>query len=373
MSRKLLSLLLMIAMIFTSLPMSGMINAATPTDEYPIVYYSDLFWGYDPSYFKTDYLADYRRSTYDINFKVYTEYLDSPNCFWTTIKTAMLSTTNIIEWLKLMCSVPEVSSTDYTYNNALDNANKLIAANMLNVVSNQETLEKGTAFHENAETMFEAFDLIGKTVLTPDIRKNLDTSGIFSAFFGEIYDLDVFPELKNNNLDMLLDSVKEVLGGIGAAYEAVCAIVKLVSFFAFDVASDIPELDAILTQRVLCNYADDLYNIILDRGTGMVYEEMLKDFKAEDVKAFEYIFDMFVTTTECALKSSRELALDSNRAELETIINDSSSFNYQNYILGVRESILHTPASERKYKHFENWNLANDMYFAEPSDELERA
>jgi len=445
----------MIAMLITAIPANGMVSADTTTDEYTDVYYSDLFWGYSPSYFKTENLANYRRSTYDVNFKIYTDYLDDPDCIWSVIKTSMLSTTDIKSWLQLMSSVPDIAPTDYTYNNAIDNANEMLAASMLDVVSNRDTLENGTALSENIETMFGFFDVVGKTVLTPDVIKELDSSGIFSAFFGEIYDLDVLPELKNTNLnvvldellansdkyaemasiasdafeaskviyvalmienyrmetinsiiemapensdlyngmcrlksqieqnfgqyfienyltekalDSMVDSLKDLSGGMGEAYDAICTIIKTIDVIFF---SDIPDLDAILTQRVLCNYADGLYNIILDAGNGMVYDEMTKAFKVEDVRNFEYIFDMFLSATECALNASREMALDSNESDLEKVISNTAYFNYNDYILGIREHISRLPVSQREYKHFTNWNFADGMYFADASDDLE--
>ena len=107
MIKKIVSVLLTALMITASLPIVGMVNAddaivGQVVD--PTVYYSDLFWGYAPSYFKTDTLTAYVRDTYDINFRVYAEYLESPDCFWTNIKTSLIAVTDIKEFVGLLSS-----------------------------------------------------------------------------------------------------------------------------------------------------------------------------------------------------------------------------------------------------------------------------
>ncbi len=129
MVKRIFTLILLLVVFVTSLPVAGfateiIANKLENDPRYNLVYYSDLFYTYDESYLKSKLLADYVRETYNVTDKVYNEYCDSFEGFWTTIKTSLNAATNLKEYFKLMSSCN--GGQDFTYERALDKANTVL-------------------------------------------------------------------------------------------------------------------------------------------------------------------------------------------------------------------------------------------------------
>ncbi|MBR4881412.1 MAG: hypothetical protein IKU19_05725, partial [Clostridia bacterium] len=96
MVKRIISILLVSVMLFTAVPVivwaesaDGVENIMTVkkaegadqpvvTDAmYDPVYYSDLFYGYDPSYFRSEYITTYARDTYDVPFRIFKDFCES--------------------------------------------------------------------------------------------------------------------------------------------------------------------------------------------------------------------------------------------------------------------------------------------------------
>ena len=98
MLKKIISILLVTLMLFMAIPVIVWAEAVEKTEsifdtkesetEYTAdanvsaadlrVYYSDLFYGYDTSYFRSEYIKDYARETYDVPFRIYNDYCEDP-------------------------------------------------------------------------------------------------------------------------------------------------------------------------------------------------------------------------------------------------------------------------------------------------------
>ena len=96
---------------------------------YTDVYYSDLFYLYEDSYLKSDLLKSYVKDTYNINDKIYNEYCDSAEGFWTVIKTSLNAATSPKDYFKLMSSTS--GGEDFTYEKALDKANTKLFTSLI--------------------------------------------------------------------------------------------------------------------------------------------------------------------------------------------------------------------------------------------------
>lgn len=147
---------------------------------------------------------------------------------------------------------------------------------------------------------------------------------------------------------------------------AVCVIAKLTAFVI-----PVPTLDEILLQKMLFDYSDTLYDIILERGDGMIYDEMYSSFTADDVGVFEGIFDMYIIANKCALEASQKLALDSNVGDLNYITAKYADFNYDSLIKEVISEISAIPVSERQYKYYDSWFISEGTTFDYPTNEIE--
>lgn len=147
---------------------------------------------------------------------------------------------------------------------------------------------------------------------------------------------------------------------------AVCVIAKLTAFVI-----PVPTLDEILLQKMLLDYSDTLYDIILERGDGMIYDEMYSSFTADDVGVFEGIFDMYIIANKCALEASQKLALDSNVGDLNYITAKYADFNYDSLIKEVISEISAIPVSERQYKYYDSWFISEGTTFDYPTNEIE--
>lgn len=150
--KKLLSVLLVMAILLTCIPLGAIRvfaeetevqNSATNTDE---VYYTDLFYAY-PYYLAADAgLAGYSMSIENVYNSVYDSYANSPLVIGTGLENALSTITSPTAIRKLLTDAMGV--TDFSYNQALDAANEEFLKNLL---SNSSVLSAGETFAVSAK------------------------------------------------------------------------------------------------------------------------------------------------------------------------------------------------------------------------------
>ncbi len=478
--KRILSVILVIIMLFISVPVTVWAEAMDKTEamfgkteeesffdaEYieeiassaanERVYYSDLFYGYDTSYFRSEYIKEYARETYDVPFRIYNEYCEDPKFIATGMKLGAEAFGNPKTLVDSYNTF--FGNYDVTYYDALDAANVKMFEAMFELDSSfysgfGRTLMKNIKefnayvkgfrdgryndgsldgltdsekfariledFHSKGianEVEKHPFNIIVSTIGTDvdeylkmasacvdilDLCQVVYTGMIMESVRLEVIDYiiskapsnselyDGMTRLKNQlrggfatyfidqylvdkMLDKLADAVvKFALGSVSNTYSFYAAIVNILSSIIFDAIFDVPSLDDLVTQSVLTAYTDELYNIILNQYNGMYKETFGKSFTYDDIKTFEYIFEMNLAATNACLEATKGLVLDFNKDLLDECIEKYEYVSYDEYISDIKRTIRNTPITERKLKELITLTVNAETEIANASDELE--
>lgn len=465
MCKRIICLFLITLTILMSVPVSvysAMTDEFSKEDNaraygYSIPGYTDIFYVYDASYMKPQTLRDYVKDTYNINFKIYNDYCESDTFWWTEFKTALNASTNLREYFELLSSSSD-EGLDFTYANALDNANAALFTSLLNGYDGYQfgALSKFASQFETLADMFEQNTEFLKTnvdVLTPadiyelyihdmlqlgilknitndhtsqllgNILANADKINTWTKIAGGvtkgievicialvIEDVrlevleeviantesgsainDGFKRLRNQlehgfisyfynqylleeGFKLLVDTTLSVMSdyilGKGSLYSVVSAAARAASFVVFDVIFKVPDIDDMMLQYVLSEYASDLYDVLFESNTGLYVTAFDEYFETDRVRDFEYLFNMYTIATEQALEASKKISLKSNRDELYDIIDKYDSFCYDEYINDIKLEMMEIKDTDRKMKYYGNFVWPADIKFHDHLDYL---
>ncbi len=442
---------------------TGINNSAVDTDRpvatdvmYDLVYYSDLFYGYDVSYFRSDYITAYASETYDVPFRIYNEYCDDPKFIATGMKLGAECFGNPKTLVDSYSSF--FGNDDVTYEKALDAANVKMFEAMFELDSSfysgfgrnvmkrirdfnayvkgfrdgryndgsLDGLTDGEKFTMILEDFYSKgiaheverhpFNIIVSTIGT-DVDKYLEMASacvdildlcqvVYTGMIMESVRLEVIDYiiakassdselydgmtrlksqlrggfatyfidqyLVEKVLDKLADAVvKYTLGTVFNTYSFYAAIVNILSAIIFDVIFDVPSLDDLVVQSVLTAYTNELYNIILNKYTGMYKEVFGGNFTYDDIKTFEYIFEMNLAATNACLEATKGLTLDSNKDTLTQCIEKYENVSYTEYIDDIKMTIYNLPNPQRLCKEKGTVTVSAATEIVPASDNIE--
>ena len=221
------------------------------SDEYdiePIVYsddvhYSDLFYGYNTDYLLNNYyFQNYSKETSVVSEKIYNEYFDSPNFFWTEFKTALNAALDLKEWSQIMSDA--TGSTDFTYQRALTSANELFAQSLFDNAGIISLASDNSKWLKRINSIFKAFNEFEDSY---DVYKLTDVQ-VFEEFFAYIQENYIYVHINKtvitNFENVILPDVSGIVGMLSAgkyAWDAVkiLAIGLMLEDFRFEVIDEI--------------------------------------------------------------------------------------------------------------------------------------
>ncbi len=191
-------------MALATLTCSAFSIAAKAETQDDYIYYSDLFYGYDADYLLCESLQIYTKSTDKILTRVYNEYVDSDEFFWTTIKDGIKKSTNLREWVTLVSDAN--GNSDYTYEKALDKACQTFAQTLLS--SEGKTAELLGTGEKVASNMRKIFTMINDLSKQYDFS-TLSQTEVYSTVFNAFSNSGILLRLPASGLSLVFSKVLE--------------------------------------------------------------------------------------------------------------------------------------------------------------------
>lgn len=207
--RKTISLLVTLSLFFAC---CGTIAATASTDT---IYQSDLYFWYHPGYLLNQSgLSAYRQATSSTMFNILNDYFDSDTAKWTTIKTA-IGSISPVELAKLISD--NWGGTEFTYQNALDAANKSFITTLLNADS-ASCSELGTAakITKRGKQIISLIDTFDKEVFPTETTED----HIIIEYFAMLSENGVFVYLSETQLTIVRERVLTDLSALKTALGA---------------------------------------------------------------------------------------------------------------------------------------------------------
>ena len=151
-----------------------------------IIYYSDLFYGYDTSYLMNAYIEDYYDDVDNVARDIFNDYINSPKYIWTQIETSIAAALSAKEFFEMMSDA--YGGTNFNYLQAVDSANILFAKELIGETYSMEMIgdvEKLTKPANKIIGICNDFeDLYYDSPETHEV--------IIEKFFDALYNSDVF-------------------------------------------------------------------------------------------------------------------------------------------------------------------------------------
>ena len=189
-----------------------------------IIYYSDLFYGYDTSYLTNAYIEDYYDDVDDVARDIFNDYINSDKYIWTQIETSIAAALSAREFFELISDAN--FDTNFNYTDAIDSANILFAKELIGETDSMKMIgdvEKLTKPANKIISICNDFeDLYYDSPETHEV--------IIEKFFDALYNSDVFkaegktylPYVKSlflaeaESAGLLLSSTKELISYLKA-------------------------------------------------------------------------------------------------------------------------------------------------------------
>lgn len=178
--------------------------------------------------------------------------------------------------------------------------------------------------------------------------------------------------ITDRTLNVLADTVvkkltKLALGDVAGVYAVMGAITKVASWITFDLIFKVPDIDDLTKQMVLCEYADDLYDLVEKNVNS--YDTQ---FENSDIKSLEFLASAYAAATSAALEASEKLKLDTNAEQLTEVADKYSDISfYSNWIESAIDFIDMTSTEGLVKTDFVTWEIEADVKLCGPSDEIE--
>lgn len=173
-----------------------------------IVYYSDLFYGYDTFYLRENVLlSTHAKETSLILADIYNDYADSDKFLWTQIKSSLATATNIKEWVNLVAST--YGSTDYIYEKALDSANKAFATELLGRNKTSEIFGSGAKIVSQYKALVDVFNKFEQNF---DITVMTETE-IYHEFLAVLKNESIFHYISKTTITQIEELVLTDVSG----------------------------------------------------------------------------------------------------------------------------------------------------------------
>jgi len=253
------------------------VSAIEKQPTYTKVHYSDLFFGYDPSYLINQKFDAYSEDNYDVARDVFNDYLDSPRFMWTQLKTAISAATDIKEFFKLLSDANY--GTDYTYIDAMDSANIMFATELLGENSGMQMIGDVEKITKPAKKIIDIFndyeEYYGK------YGKNETHVVVIEKFFDLLYNSDAF----DANGKVYIDSIKnQFILEAEAAGLFLSSSAELFSYLkSISIGLMLEELRIDILDDIIANSES---NLTLYEGMTRLRSQLVQGFSSYVVKTY---------------------------------------------------------------------------------------
>ncbi|MCR5782234.1 MAG: hypothetical protein K6G90_05795, partial [Clostridia bacterium] len=236
---RVISVLLIVTMIAISFGLNSTANNH--------IYYSDLFFGYDPSYLRSQELADYHRDTSSVLNQAYSDFCDSDSFTWMQIKESIHASTDLVTMLELLSDA--YGDTRFSYYNALDKANEAFAKALLSdsaMFSSVATYGTAAKIYKKAKDITKLYKEVRNTL---DLQK-LTYQEIFAEYFAVITDEYIYESLSWTEIQVF-EEVLPNLEQLGTAFSTGADVLEAAGAISL----------ALLIEDVRMDLIDDLMAI----------------------------------------------------------------------------------------------------------------
>ena len=234
-------------------------------------------------------------------------------------------------------------------------------------------------FLSDTADMVDVMTAIYLTLVLEDVRmsmldaivKNADPNSTLykgmSRLRAQVQNSFVEYFVKNYLTNKLLEGAIDLVTKGFGPYKLATGLLGIAKLVIFDWVLDIPDIDDLLKQTVLTEYARDLYLVTVNE-IAVFY----KPFEPNEVLAYEELVAALIAATKAGLEATKPLALDSNEDRLNSIIAEYEHVTYDSYIKNLLKILRSIDRQERKVKTYtEPWQIPENTIFDEASDELQ--
>ena len=183
-----------------------------------IIYYSDLFYGYDTSYLMSAYLENYYDDIDNITRDIFNDYVNSPNYIWTQIETS-LGSLSAKEYFKLISDA--YGGTNYNYQDAMDSANLMVAQNLI-------AGESGTVdAMGNVLKISSRWDKISKVFKKYNglFDNNASDEEIVDECFDLLFESNIYERISSSQVESIKEQLLKELDALKDTTNAVSGVI----------------------------------------------------------------------------------------------------------------------------------------------------
>ncbi len=222
--KKLLSVLLVVVMLLTCLPLDSIPVLAEEASEAPnaisetdSVYYTDLFYAYSYYLAADDYLAQYAADIENVYNSVYESYRNSPLVIGTGLEHALDTITSPTSIATLLTDAMGV--TRFSYYDALDAANEEFLKNILSNSSIYTAKEEIAAYGDSCGKFKKGFSILNNLEGEQIPGEPSTVDSLVQDGFTLLYEAGVFNHISAIDINAICNEINAQGFSLGECFE----------------------------------------------------------------------------------------------------------------------------------------------------------